>query len=161
MARSRNPRSDSFRVRANYHDQMADLSLADADPGAAAERHAEADRLNAEANREVNDRNPTVRARAHQKLAQATRVRHVATATAADANHHEHIKHRLVAAQLRAMAEGADPATAASDVMRMLLVDPVIGDAAKAHPYAVLVQDTGSETTPRRRRASEEAPASA
>lgn len=125
----RDPRDEFFMGQVGWHQSLAALHAAPADPDAAAALRETAGMTEAEAKRTMLVREDRGLRRAAQ---QAMRVHHVANVTEAPVNPAGHVMHALTAVQLQAVLEGTDIDSAVRARLMQLAQHENEGIAARA-----------------------------
>ena len=127
--------------QAVWHEELAEIHLADADVGKSQYHTDKAEQLKAESDKALAHKNLLERLKARPLLLELKKNLVLAGAHSSQSNAKEYVSHALAAAQIRALADDTNPTLAAHKTFQKLLAsgNPAIVIAVKEHPTAKIL----------------------
>jgi len=124
-----------------WHEELAEIHIADANVGQSQHHAEQAEKLQAESDKALANRNPLERLKARPLLVKSKQHALLASAHSGNSNAKEYVSHALAAAQIRALAEDTDVNLAAHKAFHKLLAsgNPAVVLAVQNHPTAKIL----------------------
>jgi len=127
--------------QAVWHEELAEIHIADANVGQSQYHAEQAEKLQADSDKALANRNPLERLKARPLLLKSKQHALLASAHAGNSNAKDYVTHVLAGAQIRAAAEGQDATLATHKAFHKLLAsgNPAVVLAVQNHPTAKIL----------------------